>query len=248
MSRSMRTETIKQQQLLAKYCRDGVKPTLSGVTDGRLHNYRRLVLGVIREALSSTYPLTVNLLTQKEWSVLMQEFFEHHPCQDPQVWRMPFELIEYTKNNQPSLANKYPHLLELLHFEWNEVEYYMMPDRTRPEIKTTSFWNSHWVLNPESEILSLSYPLHQKNARFISISDKGTYFCLIFRQPETFKVKFIHLSPFFAWLLAVMKSDQVSLDELTPVITKEFGVSDQDTLKQNVEPFFNKLKTDGMIL
>jgi len=69
MSQSLHTDTIEQQSLLAKFCRDGVEPSLEGVIDGRLHNYRRLVFGVVREALSSTYPLTVNLLTNKEWRV-----------------------------------------------------------------------------------------------------------------------------------------------------------------------------------
>ena len=75
MSQSLHIDTIEQQSLLAKFCRDGAEPSLEGITEGRLHNYRRLVFGVVREALSSTYPLTVNLLTNKEWSILIQEFF-----------------------------------------------------------------------------------------------------------------------------------------------------------------------------
>jgi uncharacterized protein len=248
MSQSLHADTIEQQSLLAKFCRDGVEPSLEGVTDGRLHNYRRLVFGVVREALSSTYPLTVNLLTNKEWSVLIQEFFETHNCQDPQVWKMPLELIEFTEKHQSSLTKKYPLLIELLNFEWKEVEYYMMPDEQFPEERTSDFFSDPWIFNPESEILTLSYPLHLKNARFISISDEGQYFCLIFRQPETFKVKFLNLSPFFAWLIATMQTEPISVAELSPVIAREFGITDVQQLKQNIEPFYKKLCLDGMIL
>ena len=58
----MKDQTIEQQQLLAAYCRNGVDVEILGTTDGRLHNYRRLVFNVVRDALSSTYPLTYNLL------------------------------------------------------------------------------------------------------------------------------------------------------------------------------------------
>jgi len=248
MSQALHNETLKQQQLLAKYCRDGIEPQIKGATNNRLHNYRRLVFGIIREALSSTYPLTMNLLTAKECSVLIQEFFESHRCQDPQVWRMPFELIEYTENNQRALTKKYPHLIELLNFEWKEVEYYMMPDEAFPHKSTSDYWNDVWVFNPEFEIMPLSYPLHTKNARFISITDRGQYFCLIFRQPETFKVKFLNLSPFFAWLIASIQNEQVSISKLLPSIHAQFGISDENQLKLNIEPFFKKLVSEGMVL
>ncbi len=248
MSHALHNDTLEQQRLLAKYCRDGVEPQLKDVTKGRLHNYRRLVFGVVREALSITYPLTVNLLTAKEWTVLIQEFFESHHCQDPQVWKMPFELIEYAEKNQPVLTKKYPHLIELLNFEWKEVEYYMMPDEAFPKESTTDFWNERWVFNPESEILNLSYPLHVKNARFISITDRGQYFCLIFRQPKTFKVKFLGLSPFFAWLITAIQNGQTNISDLLPTIKLQFGITDVEQLKQNIHPFFNKLCADGMII
>lgn len=248
MSQLLHAETKAEQGKLAAYCRDGKEPKIQGVTPNRLHHYRRLVYNVALEALSSTYPLTVNLLTEKEWSTLCHDFFEQHPCQDPQVWRMPFELIDYTETHAPELVQKYPLLLELLVFEWKEVEYYMMPDQSFPSASGTDPWNDTWALNPEAEIITLEYPLHMKNARFISPTDKGQYFCLIFRQPETFKVKFLNLSPFFAWMLASMMAEPASLSDLFPVIQSQFKLNDEQVLLQNVRPFYQKLLEDGMLV
>lgn len=244
----MKDQTIEQQQLLAAYCRNGVDVEILGTTDGRLHNYRRLVFNVVRDALSSTYPLTYNLLEINEWEDLCKSFFSDHKCQDPQVWRMPFELIKYVQEFKVDLTKKYPQLIELLHFEWLEVEYYMMPDQKFPEEKTIDLWTSPWQLNPESEIMHLTYPVHLKNARFISRSDQGMYFCLIYRQPDTFKVKFLNLSPFFAWLLSRVKDSSVALSEMGQEIEDAFNISDPEALKENIRPFFEKLVADGMVV
>jgi len=244
----LKDETHEQQSLLAKYTRDGIEPEMIGVTEGRLHHYRRLVFNVIRESLSSTYLLTVNLLTQKEWSVVCQEFFESHDCVHPQVWRMPEELIAYIAEHRQDLHERYPQLEDLLQLEWLEAEYYMMKDRNFPEGSSKDPIAAPWNLNPESEIASFAYPVHIKNARFISPTDKGNYYCLIFRQRTSGKVKFMNLSPFLAWLIATLKADEsISPQELFPVIAKEFGVEDEALLTEQLGNFFDKLRSDEMV-
>lgn len=248
MSTALHTETYQEQSKLAGYCRSGKTPEIKGVTPNRLHHYRRLVYNVVKDALASSYPLAVNLLNEKEWENLCQEFFENHACQDPQVWKMPFELIGYLEPLDHPLKNKYPHLMTLLLFEWKEVEYYMMPDRIQPSPSGTDIWSDAWALNAEAEVMTLEYPVHLKNARFISRTDSGQYFCLIFRQPVTGKVKFMNLSPFFAWLLAAMMANATAPEELFPVIQNQFGISDKDFLLQNISPLYQKLKQDGFLI
>lgn len=248
MSPALYTETHEVQSKLAAFCRSGREQQLPGVTPGRLHHYRRLVFNVVMDALGSSYPLAVNLLTAKEWENLCHEFFEVHDCRDPQVWKMPYELVEYLENRDHVLKEKYPHLMTLLLFEWKEVEYYMMPDRQQPAPAGKDILKDEWTLNAEAEIMTLPYPVHLKNARFITRTDQGQYFCLIFRQRETGKVKFMNLSSFFAWLLATIMAGPVSLEELFPVIQSQFGIGEKDFLIQNITPFHKKLVEDGFLL
>lgn len=248
MSQALHAETHEAQSKLAAFCRSGREQHLPGLTPGRVHHYRRLVFNVVKDALGSSYPLTVNLLTAKEWENLCHEFFERHDCRDPQVWKMPYELVEYLETRDHELKDKYPHLMTLLLFEWKEVEYYMMPDRKQPAPGGGDIWNDPWTLNAEAEIMTLDYPVHLKNARFITRTDQGKYFCLIFRQCDTGKVKFMNLSPFFAWLLATMMAEPASLAELFPVIQSQFGIGEKDFLLQNITPFRRKLLQDGFLL
>lgn len=242
----LRTDTHEQQSKLANYCRTAVPVELVGTTEGRLHHYRRLVFNVLKDALSSSYPLTVNLFNTKEWSGLCHDFFEQHACEHPQVWRMPFELIAFIDEHRPDLHQKYPVLKDLLWLEWKEIEYYMMPDRAQPS-SVDDFWNKAWSLNAESEILVFEYPVHMKNARFISRTDAAEFYCLIFRQPDTFKVRFMNFSPFFAWLLTTMTSENDSLASLLAQNQEQFNIGEAQ-INEHVRPFYEKLKTDGMVI
>ncbi|MEQ9186418.1 MAG: DNA-binding domain-containing protein [Cryomorphaceae bacterium] len=244
----LRDDTHRQQSMLATYTRDGVEPDLQGLTSGRLHHYRRLVFNVVCEALSSTYPLTVNLLTQKEWGIVCHDFFEEHDCAHPQVWRMPKELIAFIEENKKDLIKKYPHLMDLLELEWLEAEYYMMNDKPFKEGISADPISEAWHLNPESEILGFDFPVHLKNARFISNTDRGQYFCLIHRQASTGKVKFMNLSPFLAWFIGTLKTDEtITPSDLFPVISQQFGMSDTSLLSDQLKQFYTKLKSVEMV-
>lgn len=243
----LKTETYEQQRQLAKYCRTASEPALLGITPGRLHHYRRLVFNVIVDALTSTYPLSSNLLGAPQWLTLCHDFFSQHKCADPQVWRMPQELITYLHETRHHLLSIYPFLLELIHFEWKEAEYYMMPDKPFDTKTTTDFWHSDWNLNPESEILPLTYPVHLKNAKQISEADKSGYHCLIFRQPDTFKVRFLNLSALLAHLLVEMKQKQLSPQRILSVKSSEFSVTDIEAIRPHIKTFFEKLRKDGML-
>lgn len=248
MKPKLRAETHRQQQGLANYCRSGKAPSLVGLTDGRLHHYRRLTFNIVKDALTRTYPLSVSLLLDEQWEILCHNFFEHHSCQSPQVWKMPEELISYVESGQTQLVKSYPHLLELMRFEWKEVEYYMMPDRPIPASSTGHFWFDPWIFHPEHEVLALEYPVHTKTSNQISDKDKGQYHCLIFRHPESGKVRFLNLNPFLAWMIETVKTERVSIEALFPTIRSMFGISDSELLRHKAESFFMKLKDSGVII
>ncbi|MEX2597101.1 MAG: putative DNA-binding domain-containing protein [Salibacteraceae bacterium] len=248
MSPTLSEKTLGNQRKLAEYCRNGEPVQMDGLTPNRIHHYRRLVFGVVSEALSSTYPLTQNLLTEKEWKTLINQFFEEHKCKDPQVWKMPKELISFVHSTQQDLLKSYPQIIDLLNLEWIEVKYYMMPDFDTPRSTTKDFWQDAWQLNPESEVLFFNYPVHRKNARLISRTDRGSYHCLVFRQPETLKVKFMHLSPIFAMIIELMRTEGESLASHYPKFTAQLNLSmTQNEFSSLIKPFFIKLKQDGMI-
>jgi uncharacterized protein len=183
-----------QQSILAAYCRTGEYQPLTEVNEKHVHQYRRLIYNIIDDSISSAYPLTSNLLSSDEWNKLIKDFFSGHSCISPQVWNMPEELIAFVENRNYYLIEKYPLLLELLRFEWLEVEVYMMEDELIPACNQHGdFQKDELLLNPEIRVSGFEYPVHLRNASEIGESDKGQYYTSLHREPDTGKVIFTDL-------------------------------------------------------
>src|SRR6056297_2072235 len=110
----LKNDTHNIQSSLADYCRNGEAVDLPGTTDGRLPQYRRLVFGVISNTMKQAYPIAAKHLGPEVWDQLVEDFFANHACQNPQVWRMPRELIDYVESSGYDEKLQLPHLLDLL--------------------------------------------------------------------------------------------------------------------------------------
>ena len=233
--------TRTQQSGFASYVRTGIIPHLEGLTNNRVHHYRRLVFNVVNDSLQSAFPITYDLLEENEWEELVDNFFGTHACQSYQIWKMPFEFYEYVLNSKTKLEKKYPHLLDLLLFEWSEIEVYMMEDAELSHYnKRGDLLKDVILFNAEHKLLKLGYPVHLKNANEISRSDNGEYYVLLFREPETFKVRFVDLSVYFAWLIEEVKKKSQPLESILDEAEKIFP-ADKKTLLEKTIPFLNEM-------
>ena len=245
----LKGSTRKYQERLAEYCRTGAAQDIPGLTPNRVQHYRRLITNIIDDTLQSAYPLTLHLLTQEEWSGLVNRFFSKTPCRSPQVWKMPLELFEYISRNdaEHELKKKHPFLEELIYFEWVELELYMMEDRS-PEINYLKgdVLKDSIVFNAESRLLTFEYPVHIKPAGTIAEQDRGNYFCLCYREPKDQKILFKNLSPLFAHLITELDKGR-STGEILNEIAANLEM-DPNKLRQEARTFLSKLKEDGFIL
>jgi hypothetical protein len=237
-----------QETKFADYCRTGNYVRLKGTTPNRLPHYRKLVFNVIDDTLQTAYPLTFGLLTKNEWKELVNDFFGTHNCQSYQVWKMPFELYEFVLNNDLPIKEKYPQLLNLLLFEWMEIEVFMMEDIEAAPFKTTGeLITDELILNPEHFLLTTEYPVHYKKAKEITSADKSIYYILIFREPQTGKVIFIELSVLFAWLVEQIKITGKSVYQSSKEASEIFNIPQQQIL-ENSQAFLNELYQQQFIL
>ncbi len=180
---------------LAEYCRSGNYNNISGVNTENVQHYRRLVFNNVLESLTSAYPLSRKLLKRKQWEELIHRFFSTYKVQHPQIWMMPLEFKDYILTSEETLTESFAFLPDLLMLEWMEIEVFMMPDILYTKDKPAE----HYKLNPEIRLLTLKYPVHLKKARKIVTEDKGTYYVLLHRHPETGAVHFTNVSlPFIA--------------------------------------------------
>jgi hypothetical protein len=245
----LRPDTIKLQEKMASYCR---QPAFTDVIEGsksdRLHNYRRLVFNIIEDTLSDAYPITRSMMDDEEWMDLVNAFFSKHNCQSTQLWRMPFELVEFVEEDDYHTKIGRPYLLELLYFEWLEIEVYQSPDKPHKEFTIKGdILNNEIVVNPDHKIVQLSYPLHKKNHSELE-SQKGIFYVLLFRHRETYSVNFYEMSPFLVQVFTFLAQNEITLKNALLTVGKANGVTDENMLYAHGEKFGKQLLENTAIL
>lgn len=245
----LRKEIVQYQSELAEYCRTGVYTPLPGVKEKHVHHYRRLVYNIIDDSLESSFPLMVNLITPKEWKKLVHEFFENHKCEHYQVWQMPRELITYMLEQDHELLKKYACLENLMQFEWVECELYMMADiPCKYEVNNMLNWEKPLVLNPEMTLELVHYPVHLKNAKYISLSNKGNYFYVGHRHPETGQVIFTNVSPALVRIIENLSVAPRLFNEVAQTVCTELQMELTPEAEQSLKSFVEKAFESKLIL
>jgi uncharacterized protein len=238
-------DTRYYQSSLADYCRTGSYQAIPGVKTPHVSQYRRLVYNVVDDMLQSAYPLTKGLLREEEWDELVQEFFSGHACQSPQVWYMPKELYEYLVQQEiHPLLVKYPFLPDLLRLEWLEIALFMMEDRPA----TCNANGERLVLNPEHELVHLQYPVHFKEAKRIRGTDKGDYFLVMFREPDSGDVQFMQLSPALARMIELLEEKPMSIAALTAEICRELRLEITQDIQAMTQLFVDQGLQNKLIM
>lgn len=204
-------DTKRVQLAMADYCRHPDEVSIPGENMHRMHHYRRLIFNVIAGALETAYPVTEKYLGSS-WKQLTEDFVAHHPCSDPQIWRMPGELIEFLeKNSNHSLYSDL--LLDLLRLEWSEIELFMMEDREVSNRALTSLdMGEVYQLQSNCQLLAFKYPVHRVPPSSINLEEKGLHIVLGYRDHETGIVHYIGLTPVVGLTLSMLHNNTPLID------------------------------------
>lgn len=244
----LKKDTYQQQSDLAQYCRSGILTDELKVRKDRVHHYHRLFKNVIDDNLRSAFPLTVNLLNKNEWDELVSFFFSQHASRSAQSWQIPKEFFQFVKNNHFDVKDKYPHLDDLLYFEWLEIEVFMMENIPYPSFTRRGNWIIDSIkLNPEHKIVRVSYPVHLKKATEISKEDQGDFYIVLFREQDIGKVQFLDISAFFVVILENIKKG-IILRDILKALKNELQMDSMEHLLMNTIPFLNKIRIKGLAL
>ncbi|MGC8751575.1 DNA-binding domain-containing protein [Hydrotalea sp.] len=243
----LHTNTQIYQSQLAKYCRTGEWLHIPGVHTTHVQQYRRLVYNVIDEMLQHAYPVMHSLILENEWNNCVQQFFSTHNCISPQIWFMPQEFLAFVCNKVPAMLTKYPHLPNLMLYEWAEVELFMMEDIDVPYTTTGDVLFSKLIINPEHRLLAFNYPIHQKNVSKILPADKGNYYLIGHRNKEG-NVGFTDLSPVLVRMIEYLEEKPLSIIELIQQLENEYNINLSEIDKQNLIQFFHNALKQQIII
>lgn len=235
------TESL--QNRFAEYCRTGQNVVIPGTSGERMKHYRRLSFNAVNNALEQAFPITLEFLTEQEWLDLVDSFFANHTSTTPLLWQMPFEFFSYVNDNDISLKETYPFLTELLYFEWLEIEVHTMEDVDLPEgteakeeVEDADFI----VLNPEHRLVQMKYPLHL-TALKKALQKPGTYYVFIYREPESGNVKFLDLSPLYAYAFSLLAEQPLTKETLIKECSEQFQLDQNGKLKKYLNEFIRDM-------
>ena len=239
--------THSHQSALASFCRTGKLVEIPGVYKENIGHYRRLVFNVVDDMLQNAYPLTYDLLTTKEWKTSVSDFFINHACQSPQVWYMPKEFYTYFKETNSPLLKKYPFLIELLAFEWVEVELFMMEDIACTAQLDGDIRKNKLILNPEHQLLSFQFPVHLKPAKKITDKDKGNYFVIAHRNIKG-EVLFTDTSAALVRMVEYLLKSSKSVIALIKEFEREYEIKLAEDNQKTIFQFFENAYHKQLII
>lgn len=217
----LNNETKNIQHQLADHCTNKSNEIIPGAKQDRLHHYKRLIYTIIDDAIESAYPIARSILSDDQWKEMIDAFVTEHNCQHPQLFRMPEEVIQFAVDKNFAVKFDIPHLIDVLQFEWAEVEIHSMKDEVIPEIsKVNDLLNSKLQFSPYCQLLALEYPVH--HLRKIDVANsKGEYFMLVYRE-ESGTVQYLELTALTHYLLIELSSGNLTLkNALDCVISEE---------------------------
>lgn len=239
-----KTEEIQDD--LALYCRQHEVSSIPGVQEDRLDHYRRLIYNIMEDALASAYPICRSILVDSQWYGLVDDFVRNHGCKHPQLFRMPEELIEFARANDYAEKLQIPYLLDLLLFEWIEIEVHTMPDQEVELNSNADLWSSGIVFSPYIKLIQLDYPVHLLKNQVDSFR-RGEYFYLVYREGSG-TVQYLTINHFSFKMLHSLMSSSVSLEILLENIRDSYDKDVYAEVKKQSLDFLNKLKTLRIIL
>lgn len=243
----LKQETKQIQQDLGDYCKLNHNDDIKGAKKDRLHHYRRLIYNIIDDALESAYPISRKQLNEVQWKQLVDEFVKEHPCQNPQLYLMPGELIHFASKKDYATQFNIPYLIDMLNFEWVEVIVHAMKDVELDVYeKEGDFLNNTIYFTPYFQLTSLNYPIHKLKETAIE-NHKAAYFLLVYRQPNG-TVQYTELNNVTAHIINDMyTNDKTLLEALAPLIAGKEEEVKQSIINQSLE-FINQLKALGVVL
>ncbi|MES2798967.1 MAG: putative DNA-binding domain-containing protein [Bacteroidota bacterium] len=248
-SGNLTAETIKIQESLVEYCRSNFEGEIPGIRKDRLPNYRRLIHTIYWEALSDAYPIAKSLLPSDQWDELVDDFISNHRNPEPQLYKMPKGLIEFVEHKEYARIFQVPYLVDLLSFEWFEIEVHSMKDQATVLFNPDgNFMDNQIVFNPYQRIVQLEYPIHQLKTNDISLL-KGTYFYNVYRQ-ENGTVQYMEMNAFTANLLQqlIIHCTSYSVYEILATLLFEMDINMKANITDEVHKFCALLKEKGLIL
>ena len=230
-------KTYIDEQKLVDWVRTGNPVNITVTRRDGLKQYRRLFRNNIHNTLVQSFPIAFEVLSKEEWNQLVDDFFALGQVTDGRVWLMAEKFYEFAVENKYAESFDKPWLNNLLLFEWVEIEVHTMNDIPKEHLlHSGDSLNDVIEINPEYRLINLEYPVHLYAASQTA-QKKGSYFLLVYRDPESFKVKFSNLHPLAVVVFEKIRTERKSLQQIIDEMDSLQEIPIGDTQKLELQSF-----------
>lgn len=222
------------------------KKTPQGIERRRMDVYRELFLGNVSSFLENAFPVSKDTLGQEAWQMLVQTFFKDHLSQSPYFRGIPLEFMTWLQQSGEA-ENQPPWLLELLHYEWLELEISTRDgdgENGWPEGfgKTEPVADKPICLSPFFEMVAYQYPVQTiaPDNKPDTAPDTPTFLAVYRRRDH--KVRFLTLAPQVAlFLQALTENSDHTPQQAMQTVEKQTNQSLYETwLTQTLQDLFER--------
>lgn len=241
----LKQKTRELQNSLGSYCRGASDSIVKEHSNEKLSNYKQMVWNVVYDSLSKVYPISRQIIGNEKWNELVEFFFAKHKCRTNQIWKLPKEFIQCMKIGHGYKKANIPYLMDLLRFEWCEVEVFMMRNRKIKFAPITSSSENRLTINPYLKILTLNHPVHLLKKE--EPLGRKTSHILCYRGWEDFRVYYLEISVLGKHLINCLKKG-FTLKEITKDLLGSLIENKEKELCKETENFFQEMINKQIIL
>lgn len=210
-----------QRQFAAHLRNPEHNPLPTGLDIERSNIYVELLYNNVEGFLRNCFPVVRKILPDEQWHQLARQFYAQHACHSPYFREIPAEFMQWFTEqfNALELAQHYPFLLELSHYEWLEIPLLVADadldtSQVNPE---GDLLDEPLVLNPVMHMQSYQYPVHRISPEFQPTEPEATHLLLL--RDKHNAIQFVELNAVTAQLLQLLQEMSTARAALLKIAT-----------------------------
>lgn len=197
----MSTDFVDAQRAFVAFLRDPEHVSTALPAD-RAQVYQSLIYSNIESLLRSGFPVLRSLDDDARWQARVRAFIRDHRCVPAEFHRAAGCFVDFCFEKPDALADDWPFLAELAHYEWVEMVLAIAPDRVDWSKRDT---DDDWVLSPLAAVLAYHAPVHAIGPGFADAVPEQPSTFLAVRRTRRDAVQFMQLNALTYQLLSHLR-------------------------------------------
>ena len=236
------------QNAIGSFVKSGERKPIKNTKEHGFLKYRELIFNNISGAMNVAFPISKSIVPAKEWEEMLQSFFTNHKAQTNFVWELPKEFVNYCKLQDYDKSLNLPFLIDLLSFEWMEIEIFNMKDKIFPDfVSDGNIETDILIVNPEHKFQIYDYPVHKIDIDNPQL-EKTKSFIVSYRHSESKDAEFVALSLLDALIFEKITENKLSVNDAINSIADELKQEIPEELKKASVQFFSRLLENNLFL